>query len=208
MTMQTELAQQQDMQTESGGVRAVIRSRRSRFPAEYTGARLDDEVVRQVLESANWAPTHKLTEPWRFAVYCDEALTRLFDQFARIYRETTPPERQVQAKIDKFATLPDKVSHVVALIMRRDPARRVPEIEEICAVACAVQNMHLALADFPGAGGYWSTGSGAFTPQMAEWLGLSADDRCLGFFYLGSVPPEQRSGRRGPADHKIEWVRN
>ena len=186
----------------------IIRERRSRFPAEYSGARLDDALVEHVLESANWAPTHKLTEPWRFVVFCDDALPHLFNKLVEIYRATTPVEQQLQVKIDKLMSMPKKVSHVIAIIMKRDDAKRVPEIEEISSVACAVQNIHLALDDFPHAGGYWSTGNSVFSPQMAEWLGLGPDDKCMGYFYLGEVPPADRTGRRGPMANKVTWKRN
>ncbi len=186
---------------------SIIAARRSRFPAQYDGKRLDDSLVMALLESANWAPTHKLTEPWRFKVYCDDGLPVLFENLVRIYCETTPAELVRQAKIDKLKSMASRVSHVVAVIMQRDPAQRVPEIEEVSAVACAVQNMHLALHDFPGAGGYWSTGAGSFSPQMAEYLNLGAQDLCMGFFYLGSVPSEPKPGRRTPLANKVEWVR-
>ena len=51
---------------------ALIHQRRSIFPKDYTKERVDDTIVQQILENATWAPTHKLTEPWRFIVYTDE----------------------------------------------------------------------------------------------------------------------------------------
>jgi len=29
------------------------------------GKHVDNAIIQQMLENANWAPTHKLTEPWR-----------------------------------------------------------------------------------------------------------------------------------------------
>lgn len=35
---------------------------------DMNGERVSDAEVQQILEAANWAPTHGKTEPWRFAV--------------------------------------------------------------------------------------------------------------------------------------------
>ena len=37
------------------------------------------QEVEQLLEAANWAPTHGRTEPWRFVVLGQEAQTALID---------------------------------------------------------------------------------------------------------------------------------
>ena len=55
----------------------AIRNRRSVFPAQYTGEPVEKETIEQLLELANWAPTHKKTQPWRFKVIYGEGLKRL-----------------------------------------------------------------------------------------------------------------------------------
>ena len=56
-------------------VSALIRRRRSVFPKMYNDLPIADELIAEVLENANWAPTHRLTEPWRFMVFRGEALS-------------------------------------------------------------------------------------------------------------------------------------
>ena len=46
----------------------IIQHRRSIYPAIYTGEVVPQEVIQKMVENANWAPTHRLTEPWRFTV--------------------------------------------------------------------------------------------------------------------------------------------
>lgn len=60
-------------------INKLLHNRRSVFPKEYTGERVDDVIVKQMLENANWAPTHKLTEPWRFVVFTGTGIQRLAD---------------------------------------------------------------------------------------------------------------------------------
>ena len=65
----------------------LIRSRRSVFPKDYTGEKVDDAIIQQLLENANWAPTHKLTEPWRFVVFTGEGLKKLADFQSECYKQ-------------------------------------------------------------------------------------------------------------------------
>jgi hypothetical protein len=44
---------------------ALIRARRSIFPKDYTGAKVPREQIERLLDAANWAPTHHLTQPWK-----------------------------------------------------------------------------------------------------------------------------------------------
>ena len=46
----------------------LIAKRRSIFPVQYNDKPIDKETLEKILEAANWAPTHKKTEPWRFKV--------------------------------------------------------------------------------------------------------------------------------------------
>ena len=55
----------------------VIRNRRSVFPVQYNGKPVSKMDIEKVLEAANWAPTHKKTEPWRFRVMQGEIQEKL-----------------------------------------------------------------------------------------------------------------------------------
>jgi nitroreductase len=50
----------------------IIKRRRSIFPVSYTNQEVPVKVIQQILESANYAPTHKLTQPWRFIFFRNE----------------------------------------------------------------------------------------------------------------------------------------
>jgi nitroreductase len=62
----------------------------------------------------------------------------------------------------------------------------LPEVEEIEAVACAVQNMFLTVTA-NGLGSYWTTAGITYFKEAKEYFGLGDNDRLLGFFYLGYV---------------------
>jgi hypothetical protein len=44
----------------------IIKSRRSITPKSMNGDKLTPDQLSTILEAANWAPTHKKTEPWLF----------------------------------------------------------------------------------------------------------------------------------------------
>src|SRR5690606_23646915 len=67
----------------------LIKNRRSVFQAEYSGEPVDDAVIERMLENANWAPTHKMTEPWRFIVFKGEGLRTLARIQSEFYKSYT-----------------------------------------------------------------------------------------------------------------------
>ncbi|MCB0639679.1 MAG: nitroreductase, partial [Lewinella sp.] len=154
---------------------ALLRARRSVFPSMYTDEPVAEHIIREMLENANWAPNHKQTEPWRFKVFRGEALQRLGAFLGERYEATTPPERFSGIKQRKLSTNPAKAGALIAIILHRDPEARLPEWEEIAAVAAAVQNMWLT-ATAHGLGGYWSSPN-TITEHAADFLQLAEGER-------------------------------
>jgi len=68
----------------------LIRKRRSIFPKTYNDQPIDQAIIEELLENANWAPTHRKTEPWRFQVVQGDALKRLSDYLGEAYKKDTP----------------------------------------------------------------------------------------------------------------------
>lgn len=182
---------------------ALIRQRRAVFPKMYNDQPLTESFLQEVLENANWAPTHRRTEPWRFKVFRGEGLHRLGEFMAVRYRDLTPTELFSELKYQKTYESPVRAGAVIAVCMQRDPEGRIPEWEEIAAVACAVQNMWLTCAAH-GVGAYWSTPSSILTAD--EWLGLGAGERCLGLFYMGNYDPVALPAKRTPVEEKTVWI--
>ncbi|SDL36392.1 Nitroreductase [Catalinimonas alkaloidigena] len=177
-------------------VNELIHERRSIFPKFYTGEPVDEAIIRQLLENANWAPTHKFTEPWRFQVFTGAALERIFTKMADMYPD----------KATKLLGMPEVVSHLIAIIMHRDPNQAIPEVEEIAAVSCAVQNMYLTATAYD-LGAYWSTGNGTYSEVMKQYLGLGEHDRLMGFFFVGHHNMKNPKSIRKPIEDKVTWVR-
>ena len=178
----------------------LIKQRRSIFPDSYLEQELSKETLLRILECANTAPTHKLTQPWRFTVFRGKGLAQLADKLASLYQQHTPADRFLQKKYDATKRKVLRSAAVIAINIHY--SGEVPEWEELAATACAVQNLWLA-ASAEGVGGYWS--SPGTIKHMHDFLGLSAHEACLGFFYMGYHNEAPRQANRAPVAETIRW---
>jgi nitroreductase len=183
----------------------LIKHRRSISPAKMSTRKVHREQIEAMIEAANWAPTHGLTEPWRFKVFSGDALLKLMTFYAENYKNSTPPENFLQDKYDAFIRRAHTCTYVTAVWMKRQETQVIPEIEEIMAVACAVQNFSLVAAAY-GIGCFWGTGNIAYSPKMHEFMGLGPHDRFLGLLYTGYPEGEWPQGKRHTHLTKTEWI--
>ena len=180
----------------------IIRERRAVYPAQYNQEPISHDELKQILEAANWAPTHRRTEPWRFHVFHSlESRQRLADFLVDTYDRITENPKEIKRK--KVGDKPLQSGAVLAICYQRDAQERVPEWEEIAATAMGVQNLWLQ-AHSMGIGGYWS--SPALKDHMGDLLELQKGEVCLGFFYLGKYEGSTADGiRNSGIDQKTTW---
>jgi nitroreductase len=184
----------------------IIQQRRSVKPNSFkAGEVIPDEVIRQALTNATWAPNHGKTEPWYFIVYTGEGIQHLSAFQAELYKKESG-EKFTEAKYKKLKEDYIKASHVIAICHKRDAGSKIPEIEETCAIAAAVQNFALTLHAY-GYGGYWTTGGVTYYESAKPFFGLGGNDRLMGFYLCGvpaEIPP---ATMRKPVEEKTRWVR-
>lgn len=192
------------MQYNLSEITAVIRDRRTIFPEQFSTRKVHREQLELLLNNAIWAPTHGMTQPWRFTVFTENALLDLSEHLGRIYLDTVPTEKQNDAKLAKLISRPKMASAVIAVSMKRDESLRISEQDELLAVACAVQNMHLTCTAY-GLGGFWSTPGIIHTPAMNHLLDLGENDKCVGLFYVGYPAVEWPKGQRKPIEYVTTW---
>ncbi|RKN86392.1 nitroreductase family protein [Paenibacillus ginsengarvi] len=169
---------------------------------------VDKERIEQMLEAANWAPCHHLTEPWRFYVMTGEGRNVLAKAFADIAVEqamaagTLTNEQEFRTKQGAKAF---RSPVVIAVAVSPSDKPQAVRIEELAAVHAAVQNMLLA-AHALGLGAVWRTGEPAYHPTMRGAFGLKEGEELVGFVYVGvpQLPLPVKS--RSPVQPKTVWI--
>lgn len=153
------------------------------------------EVLTRALETAVHAPNHRLTWPWRFWVLGRQVRVPIADlQIALKTGSSEAPDPALVERIrDKIVGPPWCV--VVGCVRSDDVFRQK---EDLAAVACAVQNLQLALhAD--GVGSKWSTGAVTRSPEVYEMLGIDADELdIVGFVWVGYAKQPVEAPSRPP----------
>ena len=186
---------------------AVIRDRRTIYPEQFGTRKVHKEIVEELLDAARWAPTHGRTQPWRFTVFMDEGLKKLSDFQSETYKRLAGEDTFMESKYQKLKDRPLMSSVVIAVGMERQESGKIPEIEEIEAVACGVQNMALVCAAY-GLGCFWSTGGVTYKDETKTFLNLKENDRVLGFLYIGYPDIEWPKGQRRPQEYYTKWIQH
>lgn len=188
-------------------VNRLISNRRSIYPNMYSGETINEDIIENILQNANWAPTHALTEPWRFTVFAGDGLKKLAEFQSGLYKKKALENGSFdESKYLKLASKPLLASHIISIGMKRSDQGKIPEIEEIASVACAVQNMYLTATAY-GIGCYWGSGGITYMEEAKPFFSLDGEDKLLGFLYLGIPKTKWPEGRRKPVEDKVNWVR-
>ena len=173
-------------------VRQAIRGRRS--VGAFSDRAVPRATVAELIEVATWAPTHHLTQPWRFTVLAGEARAAL----AAAIVAADPAAGVARTAHAKLTRAP--VCVVVGQHVPPD-ADPILEREDYAACACAVQNLLLA-AQAAGLASKWSTGALAESDAAKRHLDLGPGDRIVAYVYLGYglAPPADGQRDASPVD--------
>lgn len=184
----------------------AIRHRRSLGLARIKSDPVPRELIEEILEAANWAPSHRDFEPWRFAVIMGDGRAGLADAFASAYRSDAGTDYRADSE-DAYRSRAWLAPVWISIGM--EPGRGLdgelvnPE-EDIMAVACAMQNLHLVAAAY-GLAGMWHSKGTSTHPAVAEYLGITPPGRLLGMFFCGWPNIRWPQGERRPWQSKVRW---
>ncbi len=185
----------------------IIRLRRTVKTDKMNGRQIEDEIIQELLALADWAPTHARTEPWKYFVFSGDKVKQFAQRHAELYREFTPSANFTRQKYENIEKQGDNVSHIIVACMKRVASHKIPEMEEIAAVAASIQNILLAAAS-RGIASFWSTGGMALHPAFKNEFDLGEEDRIIGILYLGYTDDPFKEGNRIiPLSEKIEWIK-
>jgi nitroreductase len=144
------------------------------------------ETLDELFELARWAPSHHLTDPWRFRVLGPESLRRLKQAAG-----------DGAGKLDRAPTLV-----CVSQVRSDDPQQ---DEEDLCAVAVAAYIVLLA-AHARGIASYWRTPGVLRSPEGRAALGLGDDERAVGLLHLGWSDREWMPPERAPVEDVVTYL--
>ena len=166
------------MTLNDGGFAELARARRTSMlvDRELPVLRI---VVEQLCELAQWAPNHKRTWPWRFAVAEGDGRARLGNTIAdAMQRHGDPPEKVAKART-KYLRTP---SVLVVGAAAGDSETRSSENRD--AVAAGVQNILLAATSI-GLASFWGSCPKGANDDVVELAGFEHGTHVAALIYLG-----------------------
>jgi nitroreductase len=157
----------------------LIRARRTSMFVDLD-REVPSDVVERLCELAQWAPNHKRTWPWRFALVTGDARLRLGEAFVADMVDRDFGDEGKRAKtLTKYTRTPAVL--VVGAAADANPSRND---ENRDAVAAGIQNMLLG-ATALGLATYWGTAPLIDSPRALELVGFDPDVRIVNVMYLG-----------------------
>jgi len=154
--------------------------------------------IATAIDAALCAPDHGALKPLRMVFIRGDARARLSELLSRRMLERDPPSPP--GKIDKTRRMLSTAPLVIAVGARVAVSPKVPELEQLFSAAAGIMNLLNAFHAL-GYGAIWLTGPNAYDPQVAESLRFAADERCLGFVYVGTVASSNKSPALRRLDH-------
>ena len=156
------------------------------------------ELIDELCELAQWAPNHKRTWPWRFAIADGEARARLGNAIADAMQAHGDPPEKVDKTRTKYTRTP------VTLVVGSSPGdSHLRTAENRDAVAAGIQILLLA-ATAHGLASYWSSCPKGANDVVSELCGFEAGTHISALIYLGwASSTVEPPGRPAPEVHVI-----
>jgi len=163
----------------------VLRGRRT--VDQYIQTPVPDELVREAIEVATWAPNHYVSEPWRFILPGKETVKRIVD----LCSEMVSAEKGAELGEHKRNAWCEKPGWLVITCQRN--ADELREREDYAACCAATQNLMLYFWK-AGVGSKWTTGPITRDPRFFEIIDVDeADAFVVGMLWFGypKITPTQ-----------------
>ena len=164
---------------------------------------LPRELIEKLLQAAVQAPNHYRVRPWRFVVLTGKSRETLGDVMAQSLKKLNP--NLPDSGLDIERAKPLRAPVLIAVGVDKPSEAKVLEIENMCAVAAAVENLLLA-AHAEGLGAMWRTGPAARDPEVKKFLGFEPDQQLLAFVYIGYPDLSLSVVERPSYEDRTTWM--
>ncbi len=162
----------------------------------------DRADIEELLELAVRAPSHHLTEPWRFYVLAGPERERLARAIAQASIEEGGDPEVAHADAAKKV---ERAPVIVVFTCEPSASDEAVEREEFASVAMAIENFLIG-AHAKGLGAMLRTGPAAYRPAIRTQLELAETEEVVGFVYLGLPEGSRAPTPRRPASELTTWL--
>ncbi|WP_332739890.1 nitroreductase family protein [Hydrogenophaga sp.] len=163
----------------------LITSRQNVSPRRLVAPGPSSLQLAGILRAAAAAPDHGLLRPWRFVIVPEARRADLAEVFALALIDRDPGATldQIESARDKAHSAP--LLMLVVARLGQDEAR-IPSLERMVSVGCAVQNM-LLMAHSLGLGSGLTSGQAMQSVRMRELFQLALGEEAVCFVNMGTV---------------------
>lgn len=148
-----------------------------------------DKDLRALEACAMRAADHGNMKPWRYLRVQGAGLERLGKVFLGAALTKNPDLTETQRQ--RFLNMPLRAPFIYVAVCKIVANPKVPRDEQIMAAACSVQNL-INAAFALDLGAYWRSGEMADDDNVTKALGLSNEEKLIGFIYLGARAIENK----------------
>lgn len=183
-------------------VREAIEARVS--VKEYTGEPVPRERIEEILDLANLAPNHRMTQPLAYRVMGDGAKTAYAEALAlRKTRKMEDPDT-ARAVTERVVARTTAVPAMVAVLMNEAEDPEVRE-EDYATAFMAIQNLSLAAVE-SGLGTHIKTGAVLGEPSLRTALEAGDEQRIVAIVFLGGPAELPHAKPRVDARERTLWL--
>lgn len=166
----------------------LLKTRKSPKVFDLTSPGPTPAQLDEMLAIASRVPDHGKLAPWRFVIFEGEARGRAGEAIAAAFRADNPDADEDRVTIERM-----RLSHaplVIGVVSKAGPHAKIPEWEQTLSGAATCTLLVLA-AHALGYAATWLTGWQAYDARVRAALGLSEDERFIGFVHVGTLARPQ-----------------
>jgi nitroreductase len=176
---------------ESRNLRLIAERIRARRTTKlFLKREVDNELVRDAVDVARWAPNHHLTEPWHFYSFGHQTIAKSIELIRTIVTENKDED------IAAFKAKSAKAIPGWLLVTCKKSDDELLQREDYASCCCAIQNLTLYLSE-AGAASKWTTGLITRDERFFELLGIdSSEEFVVGLIWYGypkTLPTQSRT---------------
>ncbi len=177
---------------------ALVRARRTSMLVDRE-REVPVDLIERLCDLAQWAPNHKRTWPWRFALLTGDSRSRLGETIAAVLTANGEEGFKVDKARTKYLRTPAVL--VVGSAPGDSPMRTA---ENRDSVAAGMQNLMLG-ATALGLASYWGSCPKGANDPIAELCGFEAETFVSSLTYLGWATSQVEAPSRPPVKlHLVE----